>query len=122
MYCPNCLAEYRAGFTRCSDCEVPLVAALPESSLVQPVPPDPVHANPKCSVDLITVLECPDSVAYSLARAALEEAGIPYTINDLAYGMHMLDYDSCADVPCRFQVAKEDEREARTLLAPLTLS
>jgi hypothetical protein len=24
-YCPSCLAEYRAGFGRCSDCDVPLV-------------------------------------------------------------------------------------------------
>ena len=25
-YCPVCLAEYRAGFDRCADCHVPLVA------------------------------------------------------------------------------------------------
>ena len=29
MYCPQCGAEYRPGFTRCADCEVPLVAAKP---------------------------------------------------------------------------------------------
>jgi hypothetical protein len=23
-FCPSCLAEYRAGFSRCSDCDVPL--------------------------------------------------------------------------------------------------
>ena len=26
MFCPKCLAEYRTGFTRCSDCDVALVA------------------------------------------------------------------------------------------------
>ena len=29
MFCPNCRAEYRPGFPRCSDCEVDLVEVLP---------------------------------------------------------------------------------------------
>jgi hypothetical protein len=29
MFCPNCGAEYRPGFVRCSDCGVNLVASLP---------------------------------------------------------------------------------------------
>lgn len=29
MFCPKCKLEYRAGFTRCNDCDVDLVAALP---------------------------------------------------------------------------------------------
>lgn len=29
MYCPQCRAEYREGFTRCSDCQVELVEVLP---------------------------------------------------------------------------------------------
>jgi hypothetical protein len=29
MFCPSCKVEYRPGFTRCSDCDVPLVAELP---------------------------------------------------------------------------------------------
>ena len=29
MFCPQCGAEYRAGFNRCSDCNVKLVEALP---------------------------------------------------------------------------------------------
>jgi hypothetical protein len=29
MYCPQCKAEYRQGFTRCTDCDVDLVYALP---------------------------------------------------------------------------------------------
>jgi hypothetical protein len=31
MFCPECRAEYRPGFTRCSDCDVDLVHELPES-------------------------------------------------------------------------------------------
>jgi hypothetical protein len=29
MYCPVCKAEYRAGFTECAECRVPLVTELP---------------------------------------------------------------------------------------------
>jgi hypothetical protein len=32
MFCPLCKAEYRDGFSRCSDCDVPLVAELPKST------------------------------------------------------------------------------------------
>jgi hypothetical protein len=32
MFCPVCHAEYRPGFTRCSDCQVDLVRELPASS------------------------------------------------------------------------------------------
>jgi hypothetical protein len=30
MWCPNCGAEYRAGYTECSDCGVALTATPPE--------------------------------------------------------------------------------------------
>jgi|HubBroStandDraft_6_1064221.scaffolds.fasta_scaffold12748_4 hypothetical protein len=33
MFCPNCEAEYRAGFTRCSDCDVALVERLEQSEI-----------------------------------------------------------------------------------------
>ncbi|HVB99896.1 MAG TPA: hypothetical protein VNJ12_11280 [Candidatus Dormibacteraeota bacterium] len=32
VFCPNCGIEYRAGFTRCNDCDVDLVEALPSES------------------------------------------------------------------------------------------
>ena len=32
MFCPECKAEYRQGFTRCSDCDVDLAYALPQDS------------------------------------------------------------------------------------------
>ncbi|HXY01194.1 MAG TPA: hypothetical protein VEI54_09760 [Candidatus Limnocylindrales bacterium] len=34
MYCPECKAEYRQGFTRCADCDVDLVWELPKSEVV----------------------------------------------------------------------------------------
>jgi Putative prokaryotic signal transducing protein len=29
MFCPRCQAEYRRGFTRCTECDVPLVYRFP---------------------------------------------------------------------------------------------
>jgi len=31
MFCPECRAEYRPGFTRCADCDLALVRVIPES-------------------------------------------------------------------------------------------
>jgi hypothetical protein len=33
MFCPNCEAEYRPGFTRCSDCDVALVERFEETEI-----------------------------------------------------------------------------------------
>jgi hypothetical protein len=33
MFCPRCKAEYRKGFTRCSDCDVDLVWELPKADI-----------------------------------------------------------------------------------------
>jgi hypothetical protein len=30
MFCPQCKSEFRQGFSRCSDCDVDLVAELPK--------------------------------------------------------------------------------------------
>jgi hypothetical protein len=38
MFCPECKAEYRPGFTRCSDCDVDLVEELPELDTHAPQP------------------------------------------------------------------------------------
>ncbi len=39
MFCPECKAEYRDGFTTCSDCDVELVDALVEPE------PEPADAD-----------------------------------------------------------------------------
>jgi hypothetical protein len=36
MFCPNCRAEYRPGFTKCSDCEIDLVEVLPPQNPQDP--------------------------------------------------------------------------------------
>jgi len=67
MFCPQCKAEYRAGFTKCSDCDVELVKELPTDP-----PPISETEHPQ----LVVVRTYPSHVEADLARTALEAAGI----------------------------------------------
>jgi hypothetical protein len=51
MFCPQCKAEYRQGFTRCADCEVLLVCELPAAAIVplDTVDPGDPQEDPFCS-------------------------------------------------------------------------
>jgi hypothetical protein len=51
MFCPNCKAEYRPGFTHCVDCDVDLVYELPKTAIElrgETEPGDP-NEDPVCS-------------------------------------------------------------------------
>lgn len=68
MFCPNCEAEYRDGFTRCSDCDVALVEHLGE-----------IHSNspePSNTPELLWTGTDPGMIAD--IKDALESAEIPY--------------------------------------------
>jgi hypothetical protein len=51
MFCPQCKAEYRQGFTLCADCHVELVYELPSAGIVpqETVDPDNPEEDPFCS-------------------------------------------------------------------------
>jgi hypothetical protein len=51
MFCPQCKAEYRQGFTRCADCDVELVHDLPANAIFahEPVEPGDSDEDPFCS-------------------------------------------------------------------------
>lgn len=102
MYCPQCGVEYREGFSRCSDCQVALTPG---------VPPQVDHY-----AELVPVFETRDRTAVDLATASLKAAGIPFwrqgdTGLRPLYGMLLSS--------CLFLVNKDNEAEARELLAPL---
>lgn len=66
-YCPICEAEYRDGVQRCSDCDVDLVAALPEQ---QPEDTDPG------AVELTELANFGTAAEADMIRELLESNGI----------------------------------------------
>jgi hypothetical protein len=67
MYCPQCKAEYRQGFTRCADCDVQLVQDLASSSDAA------ADKDPFCQF-----WKGEDPRVFAELCAVLEESGIPY--------------------------------------------
>ena len=110
MYCPECGGEYREGFTECTECGVPLVAAAPA-----PVP----HPD----VRLVTVLETSDPALLSMAESLLLDAEIPHlNKNDLVqdlFALGRLGGVNPLTGPVRIQVPEEHAETARELLAEL---
>jgi hypothetical protein len=74
MFCPNCKAEYRSGFTRCADCEVQLVYELRKEPA-----PDGGEAG-----DLQPVWQGNDQDGCVCLCLALKKAGIPYEVSQSA--------------------------------------
>jgi hypothetical protein len=70
VYCPSCGAEYRDGFERCADCDVPLAAAPP----VEANDPPPEFQGPVVVARVHTLVEA--EVAVELLRAAGLEAAL----------------------------------------------
>ena len=62
MFCPLCKAEYRQGFSNCSDCHIPVVATQAEAAIVD--------------VDRLWIGD--DRKKFESALDALLEAGIPF--------------------------------------------
>ena len=65
MFCPECRAEYRRGFTRCSDCNIPLVSTLPREDEVM------VEDN-----DGVAVFVASDIFEAETVKGLLEASGI----------------------------------------------
>ena len=109
MYCPECQAEFREGFTECSDCHVPLLAGAPPQE-----PADAFDPN----MDLVVVLETTDRVQMAMAKGLLENAGIPFFVLGQIATL-VQDVDPFLSKLLRVQVPRDREAEARELLAEL---
>ncbi|HET7150380.1 MAG TPA: hypothetical protein VFI60_03140 [Candidatus Acidoferrum sp.] len=70
MFCPQCRSEYRPGFTHCTDCDVDLVNALPESK------EETSKALPGGSLEILW--EGEDLALFKSLLDELEAAGIRY--------------------------------------------
>jgi len=75
MFCPQCNAEYRPGFTRCADCDADLVNESPHFALAgkPPVIPGDPNDDPFCSF-----WKGQDARVHAELCEVLEQAGIPH--------------------------------------------
>jgi hypothetical protein len=112
MHCPQCLTEYRDGFTECADCRVPLA----------PGPPPPAEEEPAVehAAELISVFETSDPFAANLAKATLEDNGMEYVMGgDDSEERGLSGMSPMGAMPSRFLVEAHLAESARELLEPL---
>ena len=98
MFCPSCEAEYREGFTECSDCGVALVATLEPKQREEIVP------------GLTALMETIDPVELAEVVDRLEKASVPYVV-EAGTALSLLDgrdeEDEYAQWQARLSVATE---------------
>ena len=104
MFCPECRAEYRTGFTECAGCGVPLVWELP-----------PLLEEPK--LELVTVFEARDPGLLAVVKSLLDGAGIPFLVKGERL-QHLFTPALTGGIigPAEVQVARLAEAAARELL------
>jgi len=107
MYCPECRAEYRPGFTMCADCQVALVEALP---------PPAEEETPSPDLEMVTVLEANNPVTVALAKSTLEEAGISYYAAGEELAVRLSAVNPLIHPWTGLQVTRDHEDAARALL------
>jgi len=78
MFCPQCKAEYRQGFTRCADCDVDLAYALPvtesdSAETSQAASPVESDEDPFCSF-----WKGDDARIHAELCSVLDDTGIPH--------------------------------------------
>ena len=71
MFCPQCRAEYRKGFYKCSDCDIPLVDQLPADR-----PVTDRQASETDHPQLVVLRTFPTVIEADLAKSALDSVGI----------------------------------------------
>jgi membrane protease YdiL (CAAX protease family) len=124
MFCPGCGGEYRAGFSRCIDCELDLVPELPWELEPREQPaPEPAELSEPSELSepwgLATVFATGDPTLLAQAKSLLDDAGIPYLTRGegrhdlLAQGR--LEPGGRAE-PMEIQVRAEQWRKAGALL------
>jgi hypothetical protein len=113
MFCPQCKAEYRVGFTRCSDCGVELVGQLPVEK-PQPAPEDLSRFEAdrfEPEAKLVVIRTYQNAIEADLAKSTLEAAGIPSILSDSV----SRQYISLA-LPLQLLVRSEDADDADKIL------
>jgi hypothetical protein len=104
MFCPKCRAEYRPGFTECSDCKVPLVVELPAEPATE-------------YIEYEEILTTFNPFDIAVIKSLLDAEGIIYYF----HGEHFNYVEPLAS-PARLMVDKEQAETAREILKDVTLS
>ena len=106
MFCPKCKAEYTQGFTRCSDCQVPLVPEL-----------EPDADDGPEFVEYEEVLSTFNPFDIAMIKSLLDGEDIMYFFKgeEFSYVQPLAD-------PARLMVAKEDVEAAKEILKDLVTS
>ena len=85
-FCPSCGSEFRAGFTQCNTCHVPLVASL------ETVTDEPEEvADFEASGELRLLSSFDDQTQAAFIRHLLDEAGVP----SIVQGGHSTNVKGC---------------------------
>jgi len=100
MFCPQCRAEYREGFTECADCNVPLVESLPEKD-------EPEYEY----IDYIPVVETYNQGEIVFLKSLLEANEITYYMKN-----QMFNQLNQLVQPVQVMIAKKDVIKAVELL------
>lgn len=111
MFCPNCGAEYREGFTVCSTCNVPLV-----NELLGQIEPG--------FIKFVTVYETGDPAFIAFAKSILQSESIKYFIRgegiqDLFAGGRLGTGFNPVIGPVEIQVDEKDVEKAKDLLSQI---
>ncbi|MFA4949025.1 MAG: DUF2007 domain-containing protein [Candidatus Krumholzibacteriia bacterium] len=107
MFCPKCKAEYIEGVKECGECEVSLVATLPEK---------PERAEQK-DLDFVSVVRTFNPQDIAIIRSILDDSGIEYYIQ----GENGIAVRPLVD-PANVMVVKDQAADAIELLKDLNLS
>src|SRR5215469_6598587 len=101
MFCPECRAEYRSGFTRCTDCDAELVPELPQP-----------QANLDCS-ELKHVWTGKDQDRCLSLCKEFKAAGIPFKVEQSRH-----QYLQGMDEKYRISVPGEFFQKSRRIVGP----
>lgn len=104
MFCPSCRAEYRAGITRCSDCDADLVDELPPDS------------GPEW-VEFEEVLSTYNLADIAIIKSILDEAGMKYYFENENF-VHV----SPLALPARLMVPRNQVKKTMDLLKDMDLA
>jgi len=115
MFCPECGAEYREGFTECADCQVPLVWEKPPEPDSGLDAMSPARGQP--DLEFVTVLETSDPLLIGAAKSLLQGVGIPFYVAGDEVSARYVGHHTFE--PRRVQVGSDREAEARALLEQL---